>query len=222
MGGALIVGILLAALAVRLDGTPIMNAHHQMQLTRGLVIGQLISYAPILAIALTLLPSAACRSLSALGLRAPRFRDIGIGIIGALAMYVVAGLAAVLQAKLFHIAGKQQAVALFSTTHDETLILGMVAIAVFFAPFVEELVFRGFFFNALLRRMPVGFAIALDGIIFGAAHFDPNASFPLMCGGMVLAAVYYRTGSLAASMFTHGTFNFISVVLVLASGGKLS
>jgi membrane protease YdiL (CAAX protease family) len=101
------------------------------------------------------------------------------------------------------------------------LIYGLIATAVFFAPFVEELIFRGFIFNALLRYVPVGIAAAVSGIIFGLAHFDRAAFFPLACGGVVLAIVYYRTGSLVSSMLTHGTFNAANVVLVLIAGGRV-
>lgn len=214
--------MLLAFGAVKLDGKAVMDAHRQMQLTRGVVIGQLLSYVPVLAVAFPLLPATACRSLGALGLRAPRFRDLGIGAAAAVVMMIVGSVAGFIQQALFHIKGKQQAVELFTTTHDKSLIIGLVVIAVFFAPFVEELVFRGFLFNVLLRRLPMAAAVALDGIIFGAAHLDAAASFPLVCVGAVLAYVYYRTGSLTTSMFAHGTFNFISVVLVLTFGDKLS
>ena len=93
-------------------------------------------------------------------------------------------------------------------------------LAVFIAPVVEELVFRGFVFNALLRYVNVGLAAAGSGIIFGLAHFDATAFFPLACAGVVLAFVYYRSGSLTASMLTHGGFNAVNVVLVLLTEGK--
>jgi membrane protease YdiL (CAAX protease family) len=111
-------------------------------------------------------------------------------------------------------------VQLFGTTHDRNLIYGLIILAVFIAPVVEEVIFRGFVFNAFLRYVPVGLAAIASGVIFGLAHFDPTAFFPLSCGGIVLALVYYRTGSLISSMLTHGTFNAVNVVLVLVTGGK--
>jgi membrane protease YdiL (CAAX protease family) len=141
-------------------------------------------------------------------------------VLGAIGMYIVAEAAALMQKFALHVEGTQQAVALFGTTHDRALIYGLVVLAVFIAPFVEELIFRGFVFNALLRYLPVGIAMAISGIIFGLAHFDKTAFFPLACAGVVLAVVYYRTGSLVSSMLTHGTFNAANVALVLITGGK--
>jgi membrane protease YdiL (CAAX protease family) len=41
---------------------------------------------------------------------------------------------------------------------------------------------------------------------------------PLAAGGVVLATVYARTGSLWASIATHGTFNAMTLAIVLYTG----
>ncbi len=205
--------------AVFLGAGPV-RAGKSLQLTSGLLLAQIVAYIPLLGAALPLLPFAARRSLSQIGLHLPSARDLRIGVLGTLAMYIVAEGAALTQKFAFHLDGTQQAVALFGTTHDRTLIYGLIILAVFIAPIVEEVIFRGFVFNALLRYAPVGFAAVGSGVIFGLAHFDKTAFFPLTCGGIVLALVYHRTGSLVSSMCTHGTFNAVNVVLVLATGGK--
>lgn len=221
LGLAFAIGLVAAAFALKAGAPAPLGAGKNLRLTAGLLIAQIIAYIPLLAVGLPLLPFVARRNLSALGLHPPVLRDLGAGVVGAIAMYVVAEAAALLQKFAFHLEGTQEAVQLFGTTHDRTLIYGLVALAVFFAPFVEELIFRGFVFNALLRYAPVGLAAVLSGVVFGLAHFDRTAFFPLACGGVVLAIVYYRTGSLVSSMLTHGTFNAVNVVLVLATtGGK--
>ncbi|GAC1428792.1 MAG: hypothetical protein NVSMB5_23420 [Candidatus Velthaea sp.] len=215
-----LVSISLAGLAVRIDGQSIYDAHHAMRLTAGLVAGQILSYVPLLLVALPLLPRIAQRSLHELGLRPLRARDVGIALLGTVGMYAAAALGALIQQSVLHINGKETAVALFGTTQNPILIGSFVGVAVIFAPFVEELVFRGFLFNALLRYLPVGVAIGIDGVLFGAGHLDINAAVPLAFGGAVLAMVYYRTGSLSASMLTHSIFNAANVVLLLLSGWK--
>lgn len=218
---AFALGLIAAAVAIKFGGTAPVRAGRELQLTAGLLIAQIAAYLPLLGVALPLLPYAARRTLGEIGLHAPELRDLRAGMLGAIAMYIVAEAAALIQKFVFHIEGTQAAVQLFGTTHDRRLIYGLVALAVFFAPFVEEVIFRGFVFNALLRYAPVGLAAVGSGIIFGLAHFDRTAFFPLACGGVVLAFVYYRTGSLVSSMVTHGTFNAVNVILVLAtSGGK--
>ncbi|GAC1420386.1 MAG: hypothetical protein NVSMB64_29400 [Candidatus Velthaea sp.] len=222
--GALVLAGLLsvafAAIGVRIDGHSPLDAHHHLRLTGGVVLGQLLAYLPLLLVTLPLLPRIARRSLAELGLRPLRRRDVTIALIGTAGMYLAAALGALIQENVLHINGKETAVALFGTTHDPVLLAGFIGVAVIFAPFVEELVFRGFLFNALLRYVPAGVAIGIDGVLFGAGHLDINAAVPLAFGGAVLAAVYYRTGSLSASMLTHALFNAANVVLILIAGGK--
>jgi membrane protease YdiL (CAAX protease family) len=220
LGVAFVLGLACASLAVLLGGPAPIRSGRNLQLTSGLLIAQIVAYIPLLAAALPLLPFAARRTLSQIGLHAPNAADVRAGVLGAIAMYVVAEAAALAQKFAFHLEGTQQAVQLFGTTHDRTLIYGLIILAVFIAPVVEEVIFRGFLFNALLRYVPAGLAAVASGIVFGLAHFDKTAFFPLACAGIVLAVVYYRTGSLISSMLTHGTFNAVNVVLVLVTGGK--
>jgi membrane protease YdiL (CAAX protease family) len=217
---AFALGLVGASIAVLLGGPAPIRAGKSLQLTSGLLIAQIVAYIPLLGAALPLLPFAAHRTLREIGLHAPTARDVRAGVFGAIAMYLVADAAALMQKFALHVEGTQQAVQLFGTTHDRTLIYGLIVLAVFIAPVVEEVIFRGFVFNALLRYVPVGLAAVASGVIFGLAHFDRTAFFPLACGGIVLALVYYRTGSLISSMLTHGTFNAVNVVLVLATGNK--
>lgn len=220
IGAAFAFAVACAWIAIRLGGPAPVRAGKDLQLTSGLLIAQLVAYVPLLAVALPLLPFTAKRTLREIGLHVPTPSDFRAAAIGAVAMYVVAEAAALMQRVTFHIEGTQQAVALFGTTHDRALIYGLIVLAVFIAPVVEETIFRGFVFNAFLRYVPVAPAAIASGLIFGLAHSDWTVFFPLACAGIVLAVVYYRTGSLASSMLTHGTFNAVNVVLVLVSSGK--
>ena len=220
VAAAFAVGLVCASVAILFGGPAPIRSGTNLQLTSGLLVAQIVAYIPLLGAALPLLPFAAHRSLREIGLHAPTAADLRAGALGAAAMYIIAEAAALMQKFALHIDGTQQAVQLFGTTHDRTLIYGLIVLAVFIAPVVEEVIFRGFVFNALLRYVPVGLAAVASGILFGLAHFDRTAFFPLACGGIVLAVVYYRTGSLVSSMLTHGTFNALNVVLVLATGGK--
>ena len=220
VAGAFAIGLACASIAVLLGGPAPIRSGKNLQLTSGLLLAQIVAYIPLIAAALPLLPFAARRTLREIGLHAPTAADIRAGALGAVAMYVVAEAAALAQKFALHVEGTQQAVELFGTTHDRTLIYGLIVLAGFIAPGVEEVIFRGFVFNALLRYVPVGIAAVSSGVIFGLAHFDRTAFFPLACGGIVLAVVYYKTGSLVSSMLTHGTFNAANVVLVLVTGGK--
>ncbi len=182
-----------------------------------LLAGQLASYAVGLGLLAVVLPPLAQRSLRALGLRVPRASDLAWGAGGAIAMLLAATLTGAAQEALFHLKADEVQVHWLREARG-TLVAGFVFLACVAAPFMEELTFRGFFFNALLRYAPVTVAVLLSSILFGFAHWQPGnagAIAPLAASGIVLAAVYYRTGSLTASMLTHALFNLITVVFVL-------
>jgi membrane protease YdiL (CAAX protease family) len=189
------------------------------RLTPGVLGADVVQDLPALLLLLFALPAVAGRSLRELGLSWPRTRDLLYGVGGALAMFIVSEIAASLQMALFHIKITETAVQLFGTTNDPRLLAGMIFLAIILAPITEELIFRGFFFNALYRYMPAWLAIALSSIVFGLVH-GLSACFPLACAGAVLAIVYYRSGSLTASMLTHALFNATSTTLLLATHGK--
>jgi membrane protease YdiL (CAAX protease family) len=184
------------------------------QLSWGILLGQLASYVVIVPTLLLVLPWLAQRSLRDLGLRPITGRAAGVALLGAVAMYAVTiGLAGA-EFMLTHQKPQEAATALFSSSHDPRLTFAFAVLAIAIAPFVEELTFRGFVFNAILRYAPMWVAATLSGIVFGLSHGSVSAFVPLAGSGVVLAYVYYVTGSLPASMLTHALFNAINVALI--------
>jgi membrane protease YdiL (CAAX protease family) len=218
---AAVAGAVAGALVVR-AATPVPHTIPN-KLTWGITLGQLITYVPIMAVIVSFLPWAARRSLAALGFRRLDGRSLSIALIGAVTMYVVTLLVAALLYLITHSQPHEEAVELFTSTHDTALIVVFALIAVVAAPIVEESVFRGLVFNALLRYTPVWLAATISGILFGLTHYSPNTSpsalITLACTGVVLAYVYYTSGSLTAAMVTHGLFNAVNLA-ALASGQK--
>ena len=191
-------------------------------LTWPLLVAQLASYLPAIALLVVVLPRIARRPLAALGFRAPRPSDLVWGLCGALVMIAVASGAGIMQDVVFHLKTDEVQVHLLSNARG-SVIAGFAFLACIAAPFAEEFVFRGFLFNAILRYVPVAGAIVLSAIVFGFAHLQPGnagAIAPLAAAGLVLAAVYYYSGSLVASMLAHGLFNLVTVVAVVAFHSK--
>jgi membrane protease YdiL (CAAX protease family) len=204
--------VLDGTIAFRLFGTTVKQAQ-AADLTWGIVAGQYAAYLPLLAALVWVLPWLSRRSLRELGLRALDGRTIGAALLGALAMYAVTIGVANVQFALTHQKPQETAIALFTSTHDPGLLFAFTILAAVAAPFIEEFVYRGFLFNALLRYMPMWVAAVLSGLLFGISH-GRSAFLPLAGSGIVLAYVYYRTGSLTASMLTHATFNLVNVALL--------
>lgn len=94
--------------------------------------------------------------------------------------------------------------------------IGMVlAGAVFFAPVAEEAFFRGLLYRVLRDRWRPTTAMVISGVLFGAAHLNPGLLLPLSLGGVLLAFVYERTGSLIASGVGHAFLNLTATLVSL-------
>lgn len=85
------------------------------------------------------------------------------------------------------------------------------------APFVEELLFRGLIWGAIVKRgWYPWIATAISGVLFGLIHFEPLRILPLIAAGVLLGAIR-RYGGIGASMFAHCIVNSIGVVALLLS-----
>ncbi|HXX88794.1 MAG TPA: CPBP family intramembrane glutamic endopeptidase [Acidimicrobiales bacterium] len=92
-------------------------------------------------------------------------------------------------------------------------------------PIVEELTFRGLVLRGLLRACAgagrvLGPVIAVigTGIAFGLAHAEALEFLGLMAFGIVLSVLAYKFDRLGPSIFAHGTFNLLAVLLVVYGG----
>lgn len=101
-------------------------------------------------------------------------------------------------------------------------VIPMVIVAVVVAPFVEEILFRGLVLRGLLSVMHPAFAVALQAVLFGAAHFDPGRGVGNVGLIMVLSAVGATLGGaaylfrrLAPSIVAHAIINSIAMAYAL-------
>jgi uncharacterized protein len=100
------------------------------------------------------------------------------------------------------------------------------AIAAFFliviaAPVAEEIFFRGFMFAGIRSHGSFAVAALISSGIWGLFHYANPDSWPVVLQlsvfGVILAAVYERTGSIRACIALHMLNNAIAFA-VLASG----
>jgi len=117
---------------------------------------------------------------------------------------------------------------IFGQPHDQALVsdikaeqsLGVLvaygALICVVAPFVEEFFFRGFMFTVFARRLGVGWAALLVGIIFGLGHAPAPVISLIALGafGIGLCLLYWRTQSIIPSMALHALNNSITFGLV--------
>ncbi len=94
----------------------------------------------------------------------------------------------------------------------------VVLVVVLLAPVFEEIFFRGLFYPALRRRLGPRLSIFINGLIFGALHFQPLFILSLVLVGIVLAYLYEKTDSLLAPMAAHSLYNLSVTLISLLAG----
>ena len=89
-------------------------------------------------------------------------------------------------------------------------------VGILFAPFVEEIFFRGFVFQGFRQKYGWVSAMLLSALIFAAAHLDPVALIPTFVLGLVLAYLYHRSNSLWPGIILHFLVNGLSLCAAYA------
>lgn len=97
---------------------------------------------------------------------------------------------------------------------------------VFFAPFIEELIFRGFLQSFIRQHLGSKQAIAVTSILFALFHYSPEQGLAnitivgsLCTLSLFIGFIYEKRGSLVAPMMLHGLFNAMSVMHLYFLGG---
>ena len=101
------------------------------------------------------------------------------------------------------------------------LIAAMIA-AIVAAPFVEELLFRGVVMRGFASVMPAWRAVALQGVMFGSAHFDPARGagnigliMVLSAVGIVFGTAAYLLRRIGPSIAAHALMNTVAMIIAV-------
>ena len=96
---------------------------------------------------------------------------------------------------------------------------------VIFGPVYEEIIFRGFIFSAMLKKMKLKQAIIYSSIIFGLFHLKNTLFFSprdliaqILYAGLIfgpaMAYVTYKTKSIWLASVLHYLNNFVAFIIV--------
>jgi uncharacterized protein len=153
------------------------------------------------------------RSLGSVGFRLHRRwqRDFGLGsLMGAASLAIAVGIAASAGALAFDV----------QTRGWAPLLRGFAIVCLFFviAGATEELIFRGFPFQALVHNLGGARAVAITSLFFGLAHVaNPSASvfstINTILAGVWLGVAYLMTRSLWLATALHWSWNFAMVFI---------
>jgi uncharacterized protein len=102
---------------------------------------------------------------------------------------------------------------LYDQAHGGWLV-GLVAIVVIGAPFVEELMYRGLLQGAAVRRLNEAVAVVAVATFFALIHFRAVEIPGLFVFGLILGACALRTRRLGMGIVTHMAFNATGLLLV--------
>ena len=105
-------------------------------------------------------------------------------------------------------------------TQDRVTLFVFAVFVVIIGPLCEELAFRGFLMPLLMRSCGNSAGIILTSLLFGSLH-GPEYSWSwrhmllVATAGCVFGWVRFRTGSTAAAVFMHSTYNMMQLAAFL-------
>ena len=79
---------------------------------------------------------------------------------------------------------------------------------------MEELLYRGIVLGQLLLWMKPAAAVLISAILFGIFHFNVVQFLYAFLVGLLIGAVYVKTGRLFLCMLGHGLTNLMVLLMV--------
>lgn len=146
--------------------------------------------------------------------------DVPIGLSIAFGGLVAAGIVGFIVARLV---GEDQTAAVAELVEesrgDGGITLWIVLVAVggaILVPFAEEILFRGLWWKAILKRgSSPGTALVVSSLLFTAFHLEPLRSPVLFVLGLALGWGRMMTGRLGTAIITHGAINALAFTVLL-------
>jgi membrane protease YdiL (CAAX protease family) len=90
--------------------------------------------------------------------------------------------------------------------------------ALFTAPIIEELVFRGIALPGLMKHTSTTFAVIAVSAIFALIHFHLPSAPALFVIALACSIAYLKTGNILVPMVMHATFNGTTLASLLFQG----
>ena len=89
------------------------------------------------------------------------------------------------------------------------IIVALIVVG-FVAPFIEEILFRGFIFRVFIKTWPYWMGNILSAGLFALIHLQFQTFIPLFILGLLLNYTYQKTGSIWTSIVFHSMNNLLA------------
>ena len=149
------------------------------------------------------------------GLLAPR-THLRLGFVAGLASLAAASLIAVIVTRF---TGPLSSSAGDVGLNQTGIVLVLfVLMAMFGAPIVEEIAFRGMLYGALAKaHLNEHLVVVITALVFALFHFEPKRFVILFAIGTILGEVRRRTGSTSAAIVAHIVNNTPAALYILVT-----
>lgn len=149
--------------------------------------------------------------------RWPTWGDIGLAPVGFIVYFIASGLLVYLASQIigFDMAQAQDTgFHRLSQVYEYSLaFLTLIVIA----PLAEEILFRGFLYGKLRRRLPIWVAMLVTSLLFGLVHGQWNVGVDVFALSLVLCGLRETTGSIWAGVLLHMLKNSVAFFIVFIS-----
>jgi membrane protease YdiL (CAAX protease family) len=160
--------------------------------------------------------------LSSIGLKRPKIMDIPYALSGLVIYYPTYIVAALVTSWLLSVNLNQTQSIGFSGTYNGWQLVMVFVSLVILPPIAEEIMFRGFLFSGLRKKLPFIWAALFTSLLFSFPHLLESGSGGLLwiAGidtfilSMVLCWLRQKTDRLYAGMGLHALKNFIAFATI--------
>lgn len=155
-----------------------------------------------------------------IGLGRLKLGHVGMALLGVIAYFIASFTISFLIGLVLPYDQQQVQDVGFSNPGQLELVLVFVALVVM-APIAEELLFRGFMFRGLRRRLSFWPAALIVSLLFGLVHGQINVGLDVFALSLVLCYLREHTDSLWPCIILHASKNLIAFVIlfIIGAGG---
>jgi membrane protease YdiL (CAAX protease family) len=150
--------------------------------------------------------------------RWPSWTDIGLAPLGFIVYFIASSLLVFIASSIFSgfdISQVQETgFTRFSQSYE--YILAFVTLIIV-APVAEELLFRGYLYGKLKKRLPVWLSIFITSVIFGLVHWQWNVGLDVFALSIVLCSLREVTGNIWSGMLLHMLKNSVAFFIIFIS-----